>query len=247
MASADDVENREWVSAYFITLTAITLAFCLVRVASRLHRTAASFGIDDAFIALSWTTSAAMTALTIVGNMRYGFDRHQSNVAPDSITNAIEVREQLRPEMREDPILMDVQFTWILNILYLAQTAFAKISILLFYRRLVQSVYSPRFKNAIWIVIIVVAVYSFVIFILYVTECIPVDAIWLLFDPRWAVANQHSCSSQAQDIGTAWTSGLMAVITDFLAVLLPSWVFVWITLSHRARIALSVIFALGFL
>jgi ribonuclease I len=96
MASTDDVEKREWVIACFITLTAVTLAFCLIRTASRLQRGEAGSGFDDFLIGLSWSTSAAMTALTVVGNVRYQFDRHLSDVASDLVTGAIEVCDLAR-------------------------------------------------------------------------------------------------------------------------------------------------------
>jgi hypothetical protein len=131
--------------------------------------------------------------------------------------------------------------------LYLAQTAFAKVSILLFYHRLVQSTYSPRFRQAIWLVIAIVTVYSLVLFILYVTFCVPVSAIWKQYDTAWAAAHKLHCRSQSTGIGVAWGAGLMAVITDLMTAALPAWLFVRVRLSHRARIGLAVIFALGFL
>ena len=140
-----------------------------------------------------------------------------------------------------------VQFIWVLNILYLAQTGFAKISILLFYQRLVESTCSRRFRYAIWALIGTVSAYSIAIFVVYVTECLPVNAAWLRYDPTWATSNEASCASQTQNIAVAWVAGLMAVLTTFLTTLLPSWLFIQIRLSRRARIALAVVLALGFL
>jgi hypothetical protein len=84
-----------------------------------------------------------------------------------------------------------------------------------------------------------------VIFIIYLTDCTPLNAIWLQYDPAWAAANQHSCGSQTQEIGVAWASGVLASITDLMAALLSPWLFAQVRLSRRAGIALSVIFTLG--
>lgn len=139
------------------------------------------------------------------------------------------------------------QYIWILNILYLAQTGFAKISILLFYQRLVESTCSRRFRFAIWALIGVVLLYSIVISVIYITECLPVTAAWLRYDSNWTSSNAVNCASSIQNVVVAWIAGLFAVITTFLTTLLPSSLFVQIRLSKRARIALAIILALGFL
>lgn len=146
-----------------------------------------------------------------------------------------------------DQWLIDVQFGWILNVIYQIQTALVKVSVLLFYRRLAPSSYSQRFKFAVWIMIVAIAVQFLVAFILYLTQCIPLNAIWLSFDHNWASDNRYFCAPQSQFAATAWFAGVVGVITDVITALLPPWLFVQIRLPRRARIGLSIIFALGVL
>lgn len=94
----DGTPRREWVIGYVSALTGVTLVFCLIRAASRLQRGTLNFGFDDLFIALSWLTSAAMTALTIVGNVEYHFQRPTVNIEAELLPKAYEVSLNISSE-----------------------------------------------------------------------------------------------------------------------------------------------------
>lgn len=101
-----------------------------------------------------------------------------------------------------------------------------------------------RWLYAIYIALFVTAAYGVAIFITYCLICQPLDAYWLSYD--FSYKKSFTCIS-----GNALTltSGVLSVLSDCYAVVLPC-----LMLRHydldvpkRQKIALNVIFALGFL
>ncbi|KIW07510.1 uncharacterized protein PV09_01475 [Verruconis gallopava] len=228
MESLNNVQNREWVIGYFAALTALTLGFLAIRFAARLRHKTTRFDFDDLFIAFSWILSVCMTGLTITGIVDYHFGRRLADIPSALIPRALE-------------------YDWVLNLLYLFQTAFTKTSILLFFRRVGRDTVSRKFKWTVWSSMAFILVYSLVLLIIYVSDCFPVSAVWMQYDSHWASTHQFNCASLSQHIGTAWTDGLLAVITDLLTVSLVSWFFVRRRVSGTSRVPLILALVLGYL
>lgn len=67
---------------------------------------------------------------------------------------------------------------WVSEVCFLVSTCSTKVSILLFYRRLVRGTVTKRWRYAIFGAIILAVLYCLTFIILLLTNCQPVDAYW---------------------------------------------------------------------
>jgi hypothetical protein len=137
------------------------------------------------------------------------------------------------------------QYSFVIAVLFLFSTGFTKVSVLLFYRRLVAGTYSKRFKWALWTGIGFIVVYSFILFILLCVTCNPLEAQWLRLD--FTYRGKYKCASPEQSQHISQFGGALSVITDFYSVVLPAMLLFKIKISKRQKIGLMFIFGLGFL
>jgi hypothetical protein len=119
-----------------------------------------------------------------------------------------------------------------------------KISILLFYKRL-SDPFPLSFRVATWIGIIYNVGYALGFGLALALICHPIDAYWNAFSPEWVIAG-HKYQCGREEISLPM-SGALSVVGDFYSTVLPL-VLVWhLKLSRRKKLALYVLFALGFL
>ena len=131
------------------------------------------------------------------------------------------------------------------EVLFFFGTCFAKISILLFYRRLVAGTYSKAFKWIIWGSIGFVVLYTIVYFVLILTTCTPVAADWRSLNPAYTAV--YHCASFPLQKKLALLGGILSVISDLYSVLLPTSVLLNLNISTRQKVGLIFIFGAGFL
>jgi hypothetical protein len=123
-----------------------------------------------------------------------------------------------------------------------------KVSVLMFYRRLVVGTYSPQFKWAIWAAIAFVVAYTIAFFVLVFTTCRPMEAIWRQYDPEWLARHPHSyCVSNATITWISELAGALSVVTDFYSVMLPAALVMRIRVTRRQKYGLFFIFGMGYL
>ena len=139
-------------------------------------------------------------------------------------------------------MLITRQFAWLIEIFFFTSTCFIKISILLFYRRLVAGQHTNRFKAAVWIALLYNIFYTMIFFVLLFTDCQPLEARWKQFDPRYTVT--FHCLSQKI---LAPLSGGLSCLSDLFSVLIPICVVFTLKLDAKQKIGLTFIFGLGFL
>jgi hypothetical protein len=117
--------------------------------------------------------------------------------------------------------------------------------VLLFYRRLVQNAFSTRLKLAIWAAIGFVVVYTLIFTIFLLTDCYPLEALWNEVNPYYT--KKYRCTSINTQVLQGRISGGFMVFTDFYSVTLPAILIFRISMTQRQRIALIVIFGVGYL
>lgn len=135
-----------------------------------------------------------------------------------------------------------------IELMYLFSTALIKISILLFYRRIVRSSYSPAFlwavRGCIGFVTCYTAAFTFTLFL----GCRPLPAFWKKVDFVWVMAHpegkEWQCFNEAANVIAAT---VLSVVQDFIACLMPTIIFWKLSLPFRQKAALSVIFGMGIL
>ncbi|KIW06061.1 uncharacterized protein PV09_03234 [Verruconis gallopava] len=221
-------ERREWLPAYSLVLGSITTILLVIRLLSRALWRGGGLGLDDFFITLGWAVAAANTGLSVHAATELGYDRHIWDIDPADAPNAI-------------------KYGFVISILYVWSTSLTKLSILLFYRRLVAGTYSKRYRYSIWIALAALVTYTIVIFALIMTTCFPLDAVWMKVVPAWVKGHDYRCASNRAVIATSYASGILSVVTDFYTVLLPCWLFFSIQMDKKRRIATMSVFSVGFL
>jgi len=218
--------RRTWLPAYTITIKGITTIFFSIRIYSRLKGTGGVFGLDDVFISLAWGLAMITGGFEILGALKYGFDRHIWYV---------------EPSLWEGGALLG----WVEGLLYIFASMFAKISVLLFYRRLVEGTCSRVYRAMLRAAIVFTVLFAAVSLILWCTNCLPTNAFWRRLDPTYK--GQYSCISQRSSKATSAFTGGMGAFTDFYSVLLPGTLMLRVRVTKRQKVALISIFALGFL
>lgn len=208
-----------------IILASIGVLVVAARLYSRLFITRAP-GIDDLLIVVAMALGVALTVLVILGHTEYHTGYHIWDIRPTTA-----------PGHRLN--------VWISQWCYLWSTGFIKISILLFYRRLSVSFNRP-FYWAVFagITYNVLQLVGFSIGLL--TLCQPVRAYWLSFDFIWRLQNQgnYHCAYEGWSL-TA--SGIVSIIGDFYAALLPSLLVMRLQMPIRQKFAVALLFAIGYI
>ena len=105
--------------------------------------------------------------------------------------------------------------------------------------------YSRPYKYALWSAMAIVVVYTFVMYILLIETCHPLDAYWLQYSPTYL--KPYRCSPVETQLKVSELTGALSVITDFYSVILPAIVVFRMKITHRQRVGLMLIFGLGFL
>jgi hypothetical protein len=133
-----------------------------------------------------------------------------------------------------------------LEALYIFSTVTTKISILLFYRRLVSSSVSRTFRWIVYAAIAFVAAYFLAFIPLTFSECRPIEAAWMLSDIKWWWEHEHSVSCINEGLSLS-ISAIISATQDFIAFGLPLTLFSKLKIPPRQKIALAGIFVVGFL
>lgn len=124
-------------------------------------------------------------------------------------------------------------------------TTFAKVSVLLFYRRVVDGTCSRLYKISVWIAIAFVVLYTVVFTILLITNCMPVEAAWRRFDLNYT--KPYKCLSPDVEALKTVVWGALSIFTDFYSVILPAFILLRLKMSFRQKLGLYMVFALGFM
>jgi hypothetical protein len=138
------------------------------------------------------------------------------------------------------------QVSTALEALYMVSTVATKISILLFYRRLVPEAVSRGFRWSVYGIIFFVMAYFVTWEVILFTRYKPLYADWMLGDPFWWAQHKDEVKSLDEGVIIA-SSAIVSAVQDFIVCGMPMMVFWKMTIPKRQRIALGAIFAVGFL
>jgi hypothetical protein len=131
---------------------------------------------------------------------------------------------------------------WLCELAFLVATCCTKISVLLFYRRLVGGTYSKKWLYATYAAIIFTAMYTLAFILALVFNCQPTEAYWkaysVTYTKQWHCTDTTSLNP---------LSGVLSVVSDAYSVLLPMGMLRHFDIPTRKKMALNAVFALGFL
>ncbi|KLJ10801.1 hypothetical protein EMPG_13839 [Blastomyces silverae] len=187
-------------------------------------------GLDDLFLFLSLIPMLGNTALFVLIGAKHRWHRHIWDVTPDSL-----VGRQYRSTLKH---------SWVVQVLFVFATCFAKVSTLLLYKRVVQSTSRRLYMVIVNIALGILAIYGVAFVILMALQCQPTEAYWMQFSYPIPYTKDFKCMFEGT---TPMANAVMSVITDFIAAMLPMLLFTQLRLPRNDKIALSILFGVGFL
>jgi hypothetical protein len=131
---------------------------------------------------------------------------------------------------------------WGAEMAFLITSCSIKVSVLLFYRRLVNGLCARYWVWALVATIIFTVAYTAAFILALFFNCTPTEAYWRSFNPTYTEP-YHCANTTIINI----LAGVFAATSDLCAVLLPM-IITWnFTMSRKQKIALNCIYCLGFL
>lgn len=121
-----------------------------------------------------------------------------------------------------------------------------KLSVLLFYRRLVAGLCSRKFKWAVWAAMIFAVVIAFTFLVILITGCHPLSAYWEKYDFVHPISKYH-CPSDNATAALGKAAGALSVFSDFYSIMLPAVLLMRIQITRRQKYGLIAIFSVGYL
>ncbi|KAF2401143.1 hypothetical protein EJ06DRAFT_555763 [Trichodelitschia bisporula] len=212
-----------------IIVTAILMAITYVVVGFRLYARmvlAKNAGIDDALIIFNLIPMTGVGVGVILAMLKYGFNRHVWD-SPTSV------------------LIQARKITIAIEAMYVISTTTTKISILLFYRRLVAGTISTAFLYATYITMASVLLSSLFFFFTLFAICRPMSTYWMQADWFWYAAHEKEFQCMAED-KLLVASAVISALQDFVTCGLPTVLFWKLRVPMRQKIALAGIFAVGF-
>ncbi|KAK0887819.1 hypothetical protein LTR02_016883 [Friedmanniomyces endolithicus] len=208
--------QRTWIGPWVGVLQSVMTLMVGTRLWLRATQKAGKLGLDDVLLVPAFLSATMFSVVVIMSNRDYGTDRHiwlsgPSNMLHDCADTHLGT---YRPS--------------------------AKISVLLFYRRLVQGTFSKRWRMATISAIVFTACYCVAIVLALIFNCNPTNAYWkaysLSYTKSYTCANTKSLNPLA---------GTLSVFSDLYTVVLPMGMLRHFEASKRQKLALNAVFSLG--
>jgi hypothetical protein len=179
--------------------------------------------LTKAVLLPGWVASAMFTAATLLYNYWGQGGRHIWDIEEDKRQNL-------------------VLSLWLCEISFLVCGGLTKVSVLLFYRRLVDGTYSRLWKWMVLLAIAFTTAYTIAFVVLLFFNCMPMVAYWRAFDPVYASTHHYTCLNT--DIANVIV-GICAGLSDLYAVALPCIITWHYSVPKAKRIALNIVFSFG--
>lgn len=100
-------------------------------------------------------------------------------------------------------------------------------------------------KYAILSSIAFIILFTVAFVVLLLAECSPIDAVWQSLDPLYSAP--HRCIDQHGVLIITFFANGIFLFTDVLCVTLPAIVVMRLSLDCRSRLALLLVFSIGYL
>jgi hypothetical protein len=100
----------------------------------------------------------------------------------------------------------------------------------------------PRFMMVVKLAIASILAYFIVFFLLMLFQCRPTESYWRQFSFPQIYEADYTCLFEGN---VPIANAIVSVVTDFIAALLPIFLFVQVQLPIRQKISLGVLFGVG--
>lgn len=147
--------------------------------------------------------------------------------------------------------MWDVPFTmyehtakvaWVAEMAFLITGCCIKVSVLLFYRRLVVNTVTRYWVGAVMVAIAFTVAYTLAFVLTLIFNCTPTEAYWKSFSPTYT-RKYHCVDTTIVNL----LAGIAAVTSDLYSVVLPCAMTRNLQIPRLQKVALYVIFSLGLL
>src|SRR5579871_484288 len=136
----------------------------------------------------------------------------------------------------------------VLEIVYIIATGLTKISILLFYRRIVDITVPTKLQWAARTCILFVIMYMATWISVILLTCRPFESYWLAVNLDWRKTNIRGVDWQCYDEGVSTAvSNAVSIIQDFLTCSIPTFILWKLQIPRQQKIALAILFIIGYL
>ncbi|KAH5690820.1 hypothetical protein HBI23_013520 [Parastagonospora nodorum] len=199
------------------TLAAVTIITVALRLYTRVF-IKRWFGLDDVFIILALIFTLGLTAVVLLANQKYGWDRHVYDIPFNIIEPASKI-------------------AMIAKIVFTCAATFTRLSLHCFYYRLVTDTGKTWFR---WLIHANVA-YTLGIFISYpfiaIFLCVPVRAYWIPGGVPGAYCLDEGVATLI--------CGIISCVADFITTITPMPLVMGLRMPRQQRLAVGFLFGLG--
>jgi hypothetical protein len=159
--------------------------------------------------------------ITLPGVQQAGINRHVWDLRPQECSKAGLV-------------------AWATEILFLTSLCLTKISVLLFFRRLIDRTHSPWISKAIWGAVVFTVAYFFAFFFFLVFACDPVNAAWKSLNITWV--GKYKCADRHV---VDPLNGVFSVFSDAYSMAIPLMIVSRLTMPGNRKVVLHIVFCCG--
>ncbi|CZR67823.1 related to integral membrane protein PTH11 [Phialocephala subalpina] len=194
---------------------AVSGAAVAIRLVSKFF-TKSEVWLDDYFIAITLATGIPSSVLTVHGLTSNGLGKDIWTVTFKQITDFIHV-------------------FYVMEILYFAQVALLKLSLLFFYLRIFPG---PKIRRLIWGTIIIDSIFGIVFVVASIFQCHPIDYYW----KNWDGEHHGKCF----DVNAmAWANAVISILLDAWMLGLPMSQVVKLNLHWKKKVGVASMFVVG--
>lgn len=129
---------------------------------------------------------------------------------------------------------------WSTEILFLTSLCLTKISVLLFFRRLIDRSHSPWISRAIWVAIAFTVAYYFSFLFFLIFACDPIYATWKSLNITWTVKYQCADRNVVDPL-----NGVFSVFSDAYSMIIPLLVVSRLSMPANRKAVLYLVFCCG--
>ena len=177
----------------------------------------------QALLFAAWIGCTGFAVITILETQVFYLNRHTWDV----------------PFPKFEKIALSV---WIGSFIFLFTSCCVKISVLLFYRRLVNGLYTKPWIYALHGGIAFIVAYTLAFFLTLIFTCSPTEGYWKAYSP--APGKTYRCTNT---LPINIVAGVCVIVSDLYAVAMPMLMTRKFTLPRQQKFLLNVVFCLGFL
>jgi hypothetical protein len=201
--------------ALSISFGTISGAIVVLRFFSRLA-SKAELGRDDYFVAATLAIGIPSTVISVHGIVSNGLGRDIWTLTPQQITGFIHT-------------------FYAMEILYFAEVALLKLSLLFFYLRIFPG---AKVRRLLWATIIFDVVFGVAFVVIAIFQCQPISYYWT----SWDGEHQGTCLDVN---GLAWSNAGISILLDAWMLGLPLSQLVSLQLHWKKKIQVALMFIVG--